>query len=80
MSMTDDEREKCGVIIHTHAAAAAAGNAIPVPGTGFAADTITMTTMTMALCAVFGGSIKEKVAESLAIAAIRRQVLKQPVK
>lgn len=80
MSMTDDEREKCAVIIHTHAAAAAAGNAIPVPGTGFAADTITMTTMAMALCAVFGGSIKRTVAESLAIAAIRRQVLKQPVK
>lgn len=80
MGMTQAERDKCSYIIHSNAAAAAAGNAIQVPGAGFATDTITMATMAMELCAVFGGSIPMRVAESLAIAAIKKEVLKQPIK
>ena len=80
MSMTDEEKSKCHKIIHTHAAAAAAGNALPVPGLGVAVDTVTMTTMAMALAAVFGSSIKENVAQAMAINAIKQTALKQPIK
>lgn len=80
MSMTEEERSKCATIIHSHAVAAGAGNLIPVPGTGVAADIITMTTMAMALSGVFGGSIPENVAKNLAVTAIKRTVLKQPIK
>ena len=78
--MTPEQRDRCSTIIHTHAAAAAAGNAIPVPGLGFAADTITMTTMAMALSGVFGSSIPENVAKNMAISALKKQLLKQPIK
>ena len=79
-NMTTEERNTCANIIHTHAAAAAAGNLIPVPGAGFAADTITMTTMAMALAAVFGRDIPESVAKAMAIAALKKTALKQPIK
>ena len=78
--MTPEQRDSCSKIIHAHAAAAAAGNAIPVPGLGFAADTITMTTMAMALSGVFGSSIPENVAKNMAISALKKQLLKQPIK
>lgn len=78
--MTSTQQSQCAKIIHSHAAVAAVGNAVPVPGMGFAADTITMTTMAMALASVFGADIKESVARNLAIAALKRQVLKQPIK
>lgn len=78
--MTEDQEQKCHTIIHSHAVAAAAGNAIPVPGLGIATDMVTMTTMTMSLCAVFGGSISEEAAKTLAIAAIKNTMLKQPIK
>ena len=80
MSMTEEEKTKCAAIIHTHAVLAAGGNAVPVPGLGVAVDTVAMTTMAMALSAVFGGSITESVAKSLAISAIKQQALQQPVK
>lgn len=80
MSMTSAEREDCQIIIHSHAVAAAAGNAVPVPGLGVAVDTITMTTMAMALAAVFGGSITESVAKNMAINAIKKNMLKNPIK
>ena len=80
MSMTSSEREKCQLIIHSHAAAAAAGNAVPVPGLGVAVDTITMTTMAMALAAGFSGSITESVARNMAINAIKKTMLKNPIK
>lgn len=51
--MTEEQRKKCHIIIHSHAAAAAAGNAIPIPGVGIAADLVTMTTMTLALSKIF---------------------------
>ena len=78
--MTEDQMNMCHGIIHTHAAACGAGNIIPVPGLGVAADIATMTTMTMALAGVFGGNISQSVAEGIAIAAIKRTVLKQPIK
>ena len=80
MSMTSSEREKCQWIIHSHAAAAAAGNLVPVPGLGVAADTITMTTMAMALAGIFGSSITESVAKNMAINAIKKTMLKSPIK
>ena len=80
MAMTEEEISKCRKIIHGHAAAAAAGNLVPVPGVGLAADTVTMTTMAMALASVFGGSITETVAKTMAINAIVATVKKQPVK
>lgn len=80
MAMTSSEREKCHWIIHSHAATAAAGNALPVPGLGVAVDTITMTTMAMALAAVFGSSIEESVAKNMAINAIKKTMLKNPIK
>ena len=78
--MTNEERKKCGDIIHTHAIAAAAGNAVPLPGLGIAVDTITMTTMATALANVFGSSIQENVARAMAINAIKNVVLKNPIK
>ncbi len=78
--MTDDERTKCHAIIHSHAVAAAGGNAVPVPGLGIAVDTVTMTTMCMALSSVFNSSIPENVAKGLAISALKRTILKQPIK
>lgn len=80
MPMTDEEKRKCQKIIHGHAAAAAAGNLVPVPGVGLATDTVTMTTMAMALASVFGGSITEAVAKTMAINAIVATIKKQPVK
>ena len=79
-NMSNEERNTCANIIHAHAVAAAAGNMIPVPGAGFAADTITMTTMAMALAAVFGENIPKSVAEAMAIAALKKTMLKQPIK
>ena len=78
--MTEEQRNKCHMIIHGHAVAAGAGNAVPVPGLGVAADVATMASMAMALSAVFGSSIPENVARNLAISALKRTVLKQPIK
>ena len=78
--MTNDQETKCHAIIHTHAAAAAAGNLVPVPGLGIASDMVTMTSMTMSLCAVFGGSLTQEAAKAIAIAAIKKTMLKQPIK
>ena len=78
--MTEDQMNMCHGIIHGHAVACGAGNAIPVPGLGVAADLVAMTTMTMSLAGVFGGSVTESVAEGIAIAAIKRTTLKQPMK
>jgi uncharacterized protein (DUF697 family) len=78
--MTEDQEKQCYRIIHSHAVAGAAGNAFPVPGLGIATDMVTMTSMTMLLCAVFGGSIPEAAAKTLAITAIKNTMLKQPIK
>lgn len=78
--MTLEQKNACQTIIHSHAAVAAVGNVIPVPGLGFAADLTTMTTMAMALSSVFGGDIEKNVAKNIAIASLKRQVMKHPIK
>lgn len=78
--MTEEQESKCHYIIHSHAVAAAAGNAVPVPGLGVATDIVTITSMTMSLCGVFGGQLTEEAAKSLAIAAVKNTMLKQPIK
>lgn len=80
MIMTEDQKKKCHGIIHGHAVAAAAGNAIPLPGLGVAVDITTMSTMAMSLSAVFEGNIAENVAKNIAIAALKKTLLKQPIK
>lgn len=78
--MTEEQKKKCHMIIHSFAAAAAGGNAVPVPGVGIAADLIAMTTMAVALAGVFGGSVTEEAAKGMAVAALKRTALKQPIK
>ena len=78
--MTEEQKKKCHMIIHTHTVACSAGNAVPIPGVGIAADLVTMTTMAMALAGVFGGSVTEEAAKGLAVAALKRTALKQPIK
>lgn len=78
--MTEEQKSKCETIIHGHAVAAGAGNAVPIPGLGMATDIATMTTMAMALSGVFGSSIPENVAKNIAIASLKRTILKQPIK
>ena len=78
--MTDEQKSKCNAIIHSHAVLAGAGNAVPLPGVGVAADITTMTTMAMSLAAVFGASIPKEVAKNMAVVAIKKVVLKQPLK
>ena len=78
--MNANQKKKCHAIIHSHAVAAAAGNAAPAPGLGIAVDMVTMTTMAMALCTVFGGNIRQETAKTLAIAALKNTMLKQPIR
>ncbi len=78
--MTSEQENKCHAIIHTAAVASGAGNAVPVPGLGIAADLVTMTGMTMGLASVFGGSVSNEAAKGIAIAALKRTVLRQPVR
>lgn len=78
--MSPEQEKQCHAIIHTHAVAAGAGNAVPVPGLGVATDIGTMVTMAMALSAVFGDSIESNVAKNIAVATLKRTVLKQPLK
>ena len=62
--MTEEQNKKCHAIIHSCAVACGAGNVAPIPGLGIA-----MTTMTMSLAA-----------KGIAIAAIKKTMLKQPIK
>jgi uncharacterized protein (DUF697 family) len=83
--MTDSQKKKCHAIIHSHALICGAGNLSPVPGTGLFFDFTTMTTMVMALATVFKGAvgardIPKKVAEGMAIVALKQTILQQPLK
>jgi uncharacterized protein (DUF697 family) len=78
--MNEEQKKKCHAIIHTHAVAAAAGNALPLPGAGVAVDLVTMTTLAMSLCAVFGGTITEEAAKTLAIASMKNTLLRSPMR
>ena len=78
--MTEDQHKRCVAIIHSHALLCGAGNAIPVPGIGVAADIVTMTTMTLCLASELGGKLTEEAAKGLAIATLKRTVLRHPIK
>lgn len=78
--MTEEQRKKCHAIIHSCAVADGAGNLIPVPGTGFAADIVALTTMAMSLSAVFGKDLAKSVAKATAIAALKKTILRSPMK
>jgi len=78
--MTNEEKNKCHMIIHAAAAAAGAGNVVPVPGLGVAADMAAMTTMAISLAAVFGKELTNAAARGMAYAALKKVILSQPVK
>lgn len=78
--MTESQKKKCHAIIHTGALAAGAGNCFPIPGTGLAADTVALTTMACSLAAVFGRDPSKAAAKGIALAAIKKQLLKSPIK
>ena len=79
--ITEDEKKKCHVVIHTHAVLVGAGNAVPVPGLGFAADVGTMTTMAIALSQIFNDKPLDKnVAFSLVTGVLKRLLLRYPIR
>lgn len=79
-TMTAEQERKCHQVIHSAALSAGAGNLIPIPGTGLAADAIALTSMSLALAAVFGESLTESAAKGMAMTALKRTALQQPVK
>ena len=74
------KREKCHYIIHTHVAAAGGGNAVPIPGVGVAAGTAAMVIMAIGLALVFGQNIPKSTAKVMAVDALKKTLLKQPIK
>lgn len=78
--MTDEQKIKCHAIIHSAAIAAGGGNAVPVPMLGLAADTTALVGMAIGLAAVFGQNLPESAAKAMAIDALKKTLLKQPVK
>lgn len=78
--MNDTQHNQCHAIIHTAAIAAASGNAVPVPGLGLAADTAALAWMAMDLARVFGQSISANVGKAMAVEALRKTLLQQPLK
>lgn len=78
--MTEDQKVRCHAIIHAAAVAAGGGNAVPLPGLGLAADTAALAGMAIGLASVFGRSVDESVARAMAFDALKKAVLKQPVK
>ena len=79
-NMTKEQQVKCHQIIHSHAAVAAATNAgVPIPGVGIVADAVALTTMTVMLAAVFNESLTTTAAKGIAIAALKKTVLKAPI-
>lgn len=80
ITMTEEQLNRCRIIIHSSAATAAAGNAVPVPGTGVAADVTALIGMCIGLSTVFGAGIPEGAARGMAIASLKRTLLKQPTK
>lgn len=77
---TTNVNAKCHAIIHSAAVASGVGNAVPVPGTGWAADTIALTGMAISLASVFGKDLTKSAASAMAVAALKKQFLKQPLK
>lgn len=80
VEMTEDQKVRCHAIIHTAAVAAGGGNAVPLPGLGLAADTAALVGMAIGLSSVFGRSVDESIARAMAFDALKKTMLKQPVK
>ncbi|WP_406040225.1 hypothetical protein [Succinimonas sp.] len=80
--MNSQQKSECRVIIHTAAAASASSTLIPVPLTGFAVDAAVMVAMVMNLSRVFhlDTTVNEDLARGMAIAAVKKQLLKHPIK
>ena len=80
--MNSQQKSECRVIIHTAAAASASSTLIPVPLTGFAVDAAVMVAMVMNLARVFhlDTTVNEDLARGMAIAAVKKQLLKHPIK
>ncbi|MCQ2377804.1 MAG: hypothetical protein MJ016_01150 [Victivallaceae bacterium] len=78
--MNTSQRNKCHAIIHTHAAVATTANAgIPIPGVGIIADFAAFTSMTVQLALVFDRSLTDGAAKGIAIAAIKKYLLRAPI-
>ena len=78
--MTNEEKNKCHIIIHAATAASGAGNLVPIPGLGAAADMVTMTTMAISLASVLGEELTHAAARGVAYAALKKVFFQQPVK
>ena len=78
--MTNEEKNKCHMIIHAASAAAGAGNLVPMPGLGIAADMVSMTTMAISLASVFGKELTQAAARGMAYASLKKVVFAQPVR
>ena len=78
--MTETQRKRCKSIIHSWSAVAGTGNLLPVPGTGFVADTAALAMMARGLAEVFGDDKSAAAAKGIAVATLRRVLLKQPIR
>ena len=80
--MNSQQKSACHKIIHAAAAASASSTLIPVPLTGFAVDAAVMVIMVMNLARVFhlDTTVTEDAAQGMAIAAVKEQLLKHPIK
>lgn len=78
--MTNSQNIQCHAIIHAAAVAAGGANAVPIPALGLAADTAALVGMALGLAAVFGDSLTESAAKAMAVDAIKKTMLRQPVK
>ena len=78
--MTESQMIKCHSIIHAHSALASAANAgVPIPGVGIVADMVTFTSMTVQLALVFDQSLTNEAAKGIAVAALKKYLLKAPI-
>lgn len=78
--MTNEQKNQCHAIIHSAAVAAGGGNALPIPALGLAADTAALVGMAIGLASVFGQNIGEAAAKAAAVDALKKTLLKQPIK
>ena len=72
--MTEEQKSKCNVIIHTAATAAGGIGLSPIPGSDIIPLMAVQTTMIVALGKVFNVRIEESYAKSLAKTAITGQI------
>lgn len=78
--MTETQRQRCKRIINSWSALAGAGNLSPIPGTGFAADVAALAMMARELAGVFGEDKPASMAKGIAVAALKKALIKQPIK